>query len=204
MNLRPLSRRATLTGALTMLSGCAALTAIGGGGRALDTFDLTPAAGAPGRQGSSRTLVVARPEAPSAIATDRIVVKPDPSSIAHLPRARWSAEAPLLIQSLLIRSISGTGRMGYVGQVENGPVADRVLLARIDAFQAEADPAGNLVARVEIALTLLNDADQSLIASRSFTGSAVATDDSAAAVVAAFQAVMNHVLPQAAAWVVTV
>lgn len=201
MSLRPLSRRAAVAGALTMLSGCAALSALGGG-TALDTFDLTPPSGAPGRPGSSRTLVVARPEAPAAIVTDRIVVKPDPGSITHLPRGRWSAEAPLVIQSLLIRAISATGRMGYVGQVENGPVADRVLLARIDAFQAEADPAGTLVARVDLALTLLNDADQSLVASRSFAGAAAAANDGAAAVVAAFQAVMDHVLPRAAAWVV--
>lgn len=94
--------------------------------------------------------------------------------------------------------------MSYVGQVENGPMADHVLLARIDAFQAEADPGGNLVARVEVALTLLNDADQSLFAARSFAGSAAATDDSAAAVVAAFQDFMSHVLPQTADWLVTV
>lgn len=201
MTLRHLSRRAALSGALTMLSGCAALSALGGG-QALDTFDLTPASGAAGGPGSSRTLVVARPEAPAALVTDRIVVKPDPHSITHLPGARWSAEAPLLIQSLLIRSISRTGRMGYVGQVENGPVADRVLLARLDAFQAEAGPAGRLVARVDLALTLLNDADQSLVAARSFAGTGTAATDSAAAVVAAFQAVMDRVLPAAAAWVV--
>ncbi|SDL40114.1 hypothetical protein [Paracoccus chinensis] len=83
-------------------------------------------------------------------------------------------------------------------------MADHVLLARNDAFQAEAYPAGNLVARVDLARTLLNDSDQSLIASDGFTGSTAATDDSGAAVVAAFQAVMNNVLPQATAWVVTV
>lgn len=203
MRLHHLSRRAAMAGALTMLSGCAALSALGGGGKVLDTYDLNPASGAAGGRRSSRRLVVARPEAPAAIATDRILVKPNPRSITYLPDARWSAEAPLLIQSLLIRSISATGRLGYVGQVENGPVADRVLLARVDAFQAEADEARNLKARVELALTLLNDADQSLIASRSFSGSAAVPGDSPDAVVAAFQTVMDQILLNAAAWVVT-
>lgn len=53
------------------------------------------------------------PEAPAAIVTAHIVVKPDPRSITHPPHARWSAELPLLVRSHLIRSISGTGRMAY-------------------------------------------------------------------------------------------
>lgn len=202
MTMQHLSRRATLLGVVAALGGCGALSALSGAGTALDTFDLTPASGAPAGGRSSRTLVVARPEAPAAIATDRILVKPDPRSITYLPGARWSDEAPLVLQSLLIRSIAGTGRMGYVGQVENGPVAERVLLARIDAFQVEADAGRNLTARVEMALSLLSDADQSLIASRSFAGSAAAVSDTAPAVVAAFQAVVDRLLPEVADWVV--
>ncbi len=201
MTLHPLTRRAALAGALTMLSGCAAVSALSGGGKALDTYDLAPSSTPAKGRRSERTLVVARPEAPAAIASDRILVKPDPRSVTYLPGARWSAEAPLLIQSLLVRSISATGRMGYVGQVENGPAAERVLLARIDAFQVDADPSRNLVARVDIALSLLSDADQNLIASRSFAGSVGVEGDSAPAIVAAFQMVMNRILPEAANWV---
>lgn len=201
MTPHPLTRRATLAGALSLLSGCAAVSALSGGGRALDTYDLTPSSTPAQGKRSARTLVVARPEAPAAIVSDRILVKPDPRSVTYLPGARWSAEAPLLVQSLLVRSISATGRMGYVGQVENGPAAEQVLLARLDAFQVDADPSRNLVARVDLALSLLSDADQTLIASRSFAGSARAEGDSAAAIVAAFQTVMNQILPEAANWV---
>ncbi|WP_112874888.1 ABC-type transport auxiliary lipoprotein family protein [Paracoccus endophyticus] len=201
MTPHPLTRRATLVGALSLLSGCAAVSALSGGGRALDTYDLTPSSTPAQGKRSARTLVVARPEAPAAIVSDRILVKPDPRSVTYLPGARWSAEAPLLVQSLLVRSISATGRMGYVGQVENGPAAEQVLLARLDAFQVDADPSRNLVARVDLALSLLSDADQTLIASRSFAGSARAEGDSAAAIVAAFQTVMNQILPEAANWV---
>ena len=68
-------------------------------------------------------------------------------------------------------------------------------------LRVDADPARNLVARVDLSLSLLSDADQTLIASRSFAGSARAEGDSAAAIVAAFQTVMNQILPEAANWV---
>ncbi|WP_299359816.1 ABC-type transport auxiliary lipoprotein family protein [uncultured Paracoccus sp.] len=202
MTIRHLSRRAALLGAVASLSGCSALSALSGSRTALDTFDLAPASGTVTGSRSSRTLVVARPEAPAAIATDRILVRPDPRSVTYLPGARWSDDVPLLLQSLLIRSVAGTGRIGYVGQVENGPLAERVLLARIDAFQIEADPARNLIARVDMELFLLNDVDQTLIASRRVAGSAPAASDSAPAVVAAIQAVMDELLPAIADWVV--
>lgn len=196
-----LSRRAALLGAVASLGGCGALASLNQAATALDTFDLTPAPGSTAGGRLSRTLVVARPDAPAGIATNRILVKPGPRSITYLPGAQWSDEVPLLVQSLLIRSISGTGRIGYVGQSENGPVPDLALLVRIDAFEAVEDANRILTATVDVRLTLMRDAEQQVIASRSFAQSAPAAGDSAPEVVAAFQAVMDALLPEMANWV---
>ncbi len=202
MQIKTMTRRAALAGAVSALSACSAVSALNSASEPIDTYDLMPASGAKGGRRTARTLLVARPDAPAAMAIDRIMVKPDAASITYLPDARWSDDAPLVLQSLLIRSISGTGRIGYVGRSEGGPVPDTALLVRMDAFQVNVLPDGALSVEIDIALTLLSDRDQRVIATRSFTRSAAAVDDSAAAVVGAFQNVLDDLLPTMADWAV--
>ncbi|MDN5568104.1 MAG: ABC-type transport auxiliary lipoprotein family protein [Paracoccus sp. (in: a-proteobacteria)] len=198
-----LTRRMALMGAIASLGGCSAVSALNSASKPLDTYDLAPVVGSRGGARSSRTLLVVRPEASAAIATDRIMVKPDAVSITYLPDARWSDEAPLVLQSLLIRSISGTGRIGYVGRSDGGPIPDTALLVRMDAFHVNVLPDGTMAVAVDIALTVLNDRDQRVIATRSFAQSTAAAGDSPAAIVAAFQAVLDALLPGMADWVLT-
>ncbi|WP_232897415.1 ABC-type transport auxiliary lipoprotein family protein [Pontibaca salina] len=195
-----MTRRFALLGAAASLSGCSALSTLNTAATPLNTYDLLPVTGTtPGRR-SGRTLLVARPDAAAAIATDRVMIKPAPLSITYLPDARWPDELPDLMQSLLIRSIAGTGRLGYVGPGEGGPVPDLALLTRLDAFQAEVT-GDALSVTIDVTLTVLRDRDQRVIASRVWRQSAPAADDSAAAIVAAFQTVLNGLLPDMADWV---
>lgn len=196
-----MTRRIALFGAASALGGCNAVSALNSAGQQLDTYDLSPVAGAKTGRRSTSTLSVARPEASAAIATDRIMVKSDPISITYLPDARWSDEAPLVLHSLLIRSISATGRIGYVGRSESVPVPDTALLVRIDAFQVDVLSDSTISVVVEIALTVVNDRDQRVIGTRSFAQSAPALNDSPAAIVAAFQVVLNAQLPAMVDWV---
>lgn len=196
-----LTRRLTLFGAFSALSGCSAVSALNASSQPLDTYDLSPAAGAQLGRRSTRTLLVARPEASAAIATDRIMIKPNPVSITYLPDARWSDEAPLVLQSLLIRSISATGRIGYVGRTDGGPVPDSALLVRMDSFHVEELTNGTLTVVIECALTVLNDRDQRVIGTRKFAQAVPVTDDSPASIVATFQIVLNALLPTMADWV---
>lgn len=195
-----LTRRAVLAGAASALGGCNAISALNAASTPLDTYDLSPAAGASGGRRSSRTLLVARPEASAAIATDRIMVKPDAASITYLPDARWSDELPDVFQSLLVRSISGTGRLGYVGKSEGGPIPDTALLVRMDAFEVRVLGEGTFEVVVDVTLTLLNDKSQRVIGTRSFAQNALAADDSPKAVVAGFQSVLDQLLPAMADW----
>jgi cholesterol transport system auxiliary component len=202
MPIALLTRRAALMAMACTLGGCSAVSALNSASQALDTYDLLPVAGSQTGRRSGATLLVARPSASGAIATDRIMVKPDALSITYLPDARWSDELPLVVQSLLIRSISGTGRMAYVGRSEGGPVPDRALLVRLDAFQVARTADGRFEVAVDIALTLLNDRDQRVIATRSFAQSALAVDDAAVSIVATFQRVLDVLLPAMSDWVV--
>ncbi|SFI29377.1 ABC-type transport auxiliary lipoprotein family protein [Jannaschia pohangensis] len=196
-----LPRRALLLGLVASSSGCAALGALENASRALPTYELTPVAGSGGAR-RAVTLVVARPEAPAAISTDRILIKPDPLSVAYLPDARWSEEVPQLVQSLVIRSIAESGRLGYVGSADGGPLPDVALLLRVDAFQAEPVAGQDAVpVRTALSASLIRDSDQRVLASRDFAGASLAASDRPADLVPAFQNALGPGLAALADWV---
>jgi len=200
--MTPLTRRTALLGSLFALGGCSTISALNSATQALDTYDLVvPALPQRGAR-SAQTLLVARPQASAALSSDRIMIKPDPASITYLPDARWSDEVPALVQSLLIRSIAATGRIAYVGPSDAGPVPDKALLTRIDAFEVNALPGGLFEVVLDMEITLVNDADQRIVASRRFAQRAPAASDGITQVVGAFQQGMNAALPEIAAWVI--
>ncbi|SDY61361.1 ABC-type transport auxiliary lipoprotein family protein [Citreimonas salinaria] len=199
MQIMTLSRRAAILGAAASLGGCSALSSINAAATPLDTYDLSPASGSSAGQRSDRTLLVAVPNAPASVTSDRIMVKPGAAAVTYLPDARWSDELPALVQSLLVRSIAGTGRMGYVGPNEAGPVPDLALLSRIDAFHVEITGEA-VIAKVDMSLTLLRDRDQSVIRTEVFRNEAVAANDSPPAIIAAFQSILDALLPRIATW----
>ncbi|MEO9824616.1 MAG: ABC-type transport auxiliary lipoprotein family protein [Paracoccaceae bacterium] len=87
---------------------------------------------------------MAKPQASAARATDRIMVKPDPAAITYLSDADWSDELPAMLQAQLIRNISETGRVAYVGRTDAGPVLDKALLVRLDAVEVVALTGGHV------------------------------------------------------------
>lgn len=197
-----LTRRMALLGGVCSLSGCSAITSLNSAAKPMDTYDLRPARGSKAGGQRARTLLVAQPQATAALATDRITVKPDLASITYLPDARWSDELPALVQSLLIRSISETGRVSYVGRTDAGPIPDKALLVRIDAFEVVVLGDGTFEVQVAIDLTLVNDADQRIIATRNFSQSSAVSSDDPKAIVAVFQAVLNEILPSISDWAI--
>lgn len=200
MTLTRMTRRVALLGGTVALAGCGAVAALSSAGTPLDTFDLVPAPGnAAGRQ-TQRSLLVALPDAPAALAVDRIMVRPAAAAVTYLPQARWADDLPRVVQNLLVRSISATGRIGYVGRSDGGPVPDSALLTRIDAFEVTLGADGSFTAAVDLTLTVLDDRDQRAIGTQRFAQSVQVADDSAAAIVAGFQALLDNLLPAMADW----
>ena len=99
--------------ALALPSGCSAVRSLNSAARPLDAYELVPAA-IPGASSTGRSVAVEEPAASAAIATDRILVKPNPLAVTYLPGARWIEAAPLHVQSLIIRSLAESGRVGFV------------------------------------------------------------------------------------------
>ncbi|MFN3661601.1 ABC-type transport auxiliary lipoprotein family protein [Yoonia sp.] len=195
-----LTRRVALLGGAVALGGCGAVSALNTAASPLDTYDLTPRAGSTGGRRTQRTLLLALPDAAAAISTDRIMIRPNAAAITYLPQARWTDELPRVVQSLLVRSISATGRIGYVGRSDGGPVPDSALLTRIDAFDVSVGADGSFTVLIDITLTVLDDRDQRVIGTQRFSQSVPVGNDNPVTIVAGFQALVDAMLPGMADW----
>lgn len=192
-------KRFPLLFALTFLTACGTF---GKATAPLDAYTLSPLPVTSGGA-SSRHLVVELPTASGAVTTDRILIKPNALQAEYLPKGRWVDPAPELLQTLLVASLQNSGAYRLVGRDGAGLTPDYVLLVEVNAFQAEApavDTLGTLV-RVALTLSLVREEDQSLIATRRFEQTSVATDSDTLTVVAAFDAATKQVLAGAVSWV---
>ncbi len=199
--LPTLARAFALIAALA-LPGCAAVSSLSGAARPLDAYALTPLGGSGDARGS-RHVVVEVPTTSGAIATNRILVKPNPLQAAYLPGAAWTDAAPEMIQTLLVQSMQASGAFRLVGRSSAGLFPDNTVLTEIRAFQAEPGPPEGpaYVVRIVLTMTMLREADGALVASRSFAASAGAPSAAPLALAAAFDAAMGTVLREAVPWI---
>jgi cholesterol transport system auxiliary component len=197
--------RAALFALVPALSGCAVVTSLQTASRSLDAYELTAPAAVPGPGRADRTLLVELPTTSGALSTDRILVKPTAVQVQYLSDARWIDPAPELVQALLVRTIDNTGRVAFVSGQSLGPVPDYILLGDLRDFQVEIVPGGEppVVVVVSLALSLMRDLDQRVIATQVFERRVPAASSEAQTVVAAFDRAMDAVLAEAAAWSVT-
>ncbi len=191
-------------------AGCATFSSLNSSARALDTYELNPlpaSASATGGRGGSRLVFVADPTAPAAVATDRIVIKPNALQVTLASDGRWVEAAPAHVRNLLARSLANTGRYAFVTAGTIGPLPDFTVMTDIGAFEAQLLPEGSAApVRVLVSMTLsvVRDADGRLVASRRFTRSAPASGTQAFAIVAAFETANTALLREAVPWATTV
>lgn len=183
--------------------GCSTLKAVSGASTPLDIYTLTPARPAPMRP-NGRHVVVTPAAASGALMTDRILVKPNRLQAEYLPAGRWADPAPVLVQSLLVASLQNSGAFRLVGRDDAGLIPDFTLLADLRDFQAEApaEPGGAWTIRIGLAVTLIDESDRQVLASRTFAQTASAPSDQTLPLVTAFDAAMAQVLQQIVDWTI--
>lgn len=198
-------RRLFLALALPLLApGCTALTALGEASQPLEVYELR----APdvGRASFRRDVevVVAEPVASGALATDRIMIRPTPLQAQYLPGVRWADIAPVMVQTLLVRSLTETGAFRSVGRTPVATVPDYTVLGELTDFQAEtrADGAG-VVVRARIVFRMVRESDARVTATRAFTVTEPAAGADEASVVSAFDRAAEELLRAAVQWIVS-
>lgn len=198
-----LSRRNFLTsaGALSLLSGCGALSAIGDATTPLDAFELrAPDLPQAGRM-LSRSLSIEPPTSSGALDIDRILIKPNAVQSLYLPGARWSDKAPLMFQTVMLRAFEDTGALSYVGRRPLGGTGDFALISEITDFQAELNADGeSAVTRIRLVARMVRESDASVLARRSFQSLAPAATTETLDVVQAFNVASDAVLSDLVRW----
>ena len=200
MILRPILLALATT---TLLSGCSALSALSGAATPLPAYDLNaPANPVQARGTSSRQLVVEVPTAPGALTTDRILIRPHPLQAAYLPDGKWAEETPIMLQTLMVRSFEDSNAFRYVGRNPLGSSGDYALLTELTDFQAEVGADGKAATiRLRLTARLVREDDAQVIASRSFTQTALVPTTDALVLVEGFNSANQAMLADVTKWV---
>jgi cholesterol transport system auxiliary component len=195
-------RRLTLTLAVALLAGCSAISALNDAGKALDAYDLQAPRDLPqAARMVQRSLSIEPPATTGALDTDRILLRPNPVQSLYLPGARWSEKAPLMVQSLMLRSFEDTNALAYVGRRPLGGTGDFALVSEITDFQAELGPDGeSATIRLRLTARMVREADARVLARRSFTASAPATSLDTLDMVQAFNAANDQMMREIVIW----
>lgn len=196
--LRPL----IVAALLPLLSACGALSALNDAAEPLAVFDLQPPADvAPARRTLARDVIVELPTTGGALDTDRIMIRPRPLEAQYLADVRWGEAAPIMVQTLMLRTLDSTGAFQYVGRRPLGSSGDFAIVTELTDFQAVV-PAEGEGAEIVVAMTsrIVRESDVRIVATRRFNARAVAPSLEDADLVGAFDVAASQVLGEFADW----
>ncbi|MHA1109164.1 MAG: ABC-type transport auxiliary lipoprotein family protein, partial [Alphaproteobacteria bacterium] len=130
------------------LAGCAALP----GNQPLPRlFVLTPKSTFdPNLPKASWQLTVDKPVAEAGLNTARIALRHSPVTLEYFARANWVDTAPIMIQTLIVKSFENSGKIIAVGRQSVSLRADYSLIPELREFQAEYNGKAVPVVRVRI------------------------------------------------------
>lgn len=182
------------------LPGCTAISAVSDATRILDVYELrTPDIP---RRGANQAVevVVEEPIASGALTTERIMIRPGPFQAQYLADAQWADPAPIMLQTLLVRTLTESGTFTSVGRRPVGTRADFAVLSELTDFQAETAGEGATV-RIALRLRLVRESDARVIASRGFQATQAAPNTNPQTLVSAFDAATSALLIDASGWI---
>lgn len=187
---------------LLFLPACSAISTLSQASRPLEVYQLRIPRIAPDSGGTlDLDLVVEEPRTGGALATDRIMIRPDPLRAQYLPGARWADPAPAMLRTLLLRSLMATGAVRSVGRQPVGGTADYALLGELTDFQAEIGARPEEVAiRLGLIIRLVRESDGTVVATRAFGAVEPAASVETGPIVAAFDRAAGRLLAETASW----
>lgn len=186
------------------LSGCGAISALGDATTPLDAYELRAPDDVPAAAGRAlqRDLIIEIPNASGALDTDRIMIRPNPLQAQYLPGARWSDNTPVMLQTLMLRSIENANALRYVGRRPLASSGDFALVSELTDFQAELDTeTDSATIRLRLVARIVREADAGIVATRVFTSSAVAGDLETLALVETFNTAAAPLMRDLTGWV---
>ncbi len=183
------------------VSGCSAISALDGAGRSLAVVDLrAPDNFAADQSTRTRDLIVELPGTGGALDTDRIMIRPTPLAAQYLPGVRWSDTTPVMLQTLMLRSLENTQGLRYIGRRPISSEGDVALISELTNFEAEQT--GQDTARITLRLIarLVREDDAEILATRIFTAGADTPSTETDALLQGFDRAANILLNDLTRW----
>ena len=196
-------KRLSLVLSLMALSGCGALGALSDVATVPSVYDISAPQNGPVAQGGplARDVIVELPTTSGVIDNDRIMIRPAANQAEYLPDARWGDEVPVMLQTLMVRSLENTNGLRYVGRRPLAGSGDFAIVTELVDFQAELLPGGETaVVSIRMTSRIVRELDASIIASRTFVARQAAASTATPVLVDAFDRAAQVVLLEFADW----
>jgi cholesterol transport system auxiliary component len=148
-------------------------------------------------------LVVDAPTAESALDTARIALTRSPTTLDYFADAAWTDRLSAMVQTLLIASLDNAHRIAAVGPQGGQLRAEAALVTTLRHFEAVYRGDGAPQWRIEITAKLVKMPDRTLIAARSFSADAVASQNGLPAIVDAADSAWHRAASEIADWTAT-
>jgi cholesterol transport system auxiliary component len=191
--------RCILAVTLLALTACATLLRSNAPAAQVYLLRATPAAvetSAP--QPATASLQVARPQAAPGLYSDHIVTVAPEHRMSYYAGSQWAAPLPVLVETLVVERLRGTGAWAAVNDSESAFVSEYYLQIDIRRFEAEYTAAVSPTVRVNLDCAIGRRASRELLATFSVEAASQASANRVSTVVAAFAEATNAALDQLA------
>jgi cholesterol transport system auxiliary component len=189
------TRRTVPLLALTLLvAGCSLFR-----GPAPETYDLAAPSSVPVSSGSAAQLLVPEPSALKTLDSERILVAAGPR-LYYYPDAQWPDRIPRVFQARAIEAFENSRKVKAVGRPGEGLSIDYQVVTNIRSFEYREETKTSGYAHVEVFVKVMDDRTGSVVATRTITGNAPVSENTATAVVAGLDAALGEVLVELVRW----
>lgn len=185
------------TAAALLLSGCVSFGSKPPPQLLTLTAESRVAAGQSLRNEGMPSLAVMLPEVPRTLATTRVPVQVDATSVAYVKKAQWTEAPRDLFQSLLSETIAADGALFVIEEDQYGLRPDRRLSGDLMDFGIDARSREAVVTYDAV----LTASDGGVAVRRRFTARVPVSDISAKRIGPPLSAAANKVAQEVAAWV---
>lgn len=149
-----------------------------------------------------RTLAISEPSASSMLDSNRIAVRPKPSTLQVYGGAIWADSAPALVQAALVDAFAEGEHFRAVVRPTDGVGADLLLRLDLRHFEATyAEEAKLPTVVVELRATLIDQRAQQVIGTRRFRAEHTAEREKLPQVVQAHEVALGEIATAMMPWV---
>jgi cholesterol transport system auxiliary component len=164
-------------------------------------YRLTAASDFPaGANAAPIQLQIEVPAAEAALDTPRIALSRSATTLDYFADAAWTDRLPLMLEARLVDSFDNAHRLVALAARAADARSDAMLTLELRHFEAEYGASGPPRWRIELTAHLVSTTDRKVIATRTFTGAADATENGIVAIVGAADQAWHGVATELVAW----